>query len=82
MNKQKKHFFDSPGNVKRFIWGLYAVCALLFILGFFVPVHGDHYWENVPGFYAAYGLVACIVLVLAAKYILRRLVKRKEDYYD
>lgn len=82
MEKEKKHFFDSPGNVKKFIRGFYIICVLLLIIDFFVPRQGHYYWEDVPGFYAAYGLVACIVLVLASKYILRRLVKRREDYYD
>ena len=34
------------------------------------------------GFYAVFGFVACVVLVLVAKYILRPLVMRKENYYD
>ena len=34
------------------------------------------------GFYAVYGFVACVVLVLVAKYILRPMVIRKEDYYE
>jgi hypothetical protein len=79
---EKKHFFDRPENVKKFIRGFFAICALLFVVDFFVPKHGVYYWEDVPGFYAAYGLVACTVLVLVAKHVLRRLVKRKEDYYD
>lgn len=82
MEKEKKHFFDSPENVRKFIRGFYAICVLLLIIDFFVPKHGYYYWEDVPEFYAAYGLVACVVLVLAAKHILRRLVKRKESYYD
>ena len=32
-------------------------------------------------FYAVYGFVACVALVLAAK-VLRRVVMRPEDYYD
>ena len=82
MEKEKKHIFDNPGNVQKFIKGFYVICVLLLIIDFFVPKHGHYYWEDVPQFYAAYGLVACIVLVLASKYILRRLVKRREDYYD
>lgn len=82
MNKEKIHFFDKPKNVRIFIKGFFLICILLLIADFFIPKHGEFYWENVPQFYAAYGLVACIVLVLASKYILRRLVKRSEDYYD
>jgi hypothetical protein len=39
-------------------------------------------WEGFFGFYAFYGFVACVILVLVSKYILRPLVKRKEDYYE
>ncbi len=39
-------------------------------------------WEEWPQFYAIFGFVACVVLVLIAKYILRPLVMREEDYYD
>lgn len=82
MEKGKRHFFDYPGNVRKFIKRFYIICILILIIDFFVPKHGHYEWENVPEFYAAYGLVSCIVLVLVAKYILRRIVKRSEDYYD
>jgi len=39
-------------------------------------------WEAWPGFYAVFGFVACVILVLVAKYVLRPLVKRDEKYYD
>ena len=79
---KKKYFFDNERNVWLFIKGFFAVCVLLIVADFFVPKHGENYWEYAPQFYAAYGLVACILLVLGAKYVLRKLVKRDEDYYD
>jgi len=79
---EKKHFFDKPGNVKRFLRGFFSILALLVILDLFIHKHGYFKWEEYPSFYATYGFVACVVLVLVAKYILRPLVKRKEDYYD
>ncbi len=82
MDKEKKYFFDKPENVKKSIRVFYALCVLLLVLDFFVPKYGLNYWENVPQFFAAYGLVACVFLVVAARFILRPLVKRKEDYYD
>jgi len=48
----------------------------------FVHKHSYFAWEECFGFFAIYGFVACVLLVLAAKYILRPLVKRDEDYYD
>lgn len=82
MSDNKTHFFDNPANVRRFIRGFFVICVLLLLADFFVPKHGDFYWEDVPQFYAAYGLVACIVLVLVSKYVLRKLVIRSENYYD
>ncbi len=83
MEKDRKtYFFDRPENVKRVIRGLYTVCILLLIVDLFLPIHGEFSWEGAPGFFAAYGLVGCVLLVLAAKYVLRPLVKRKEEYYD
>ncbi len=78
---EKTHVFDKPRNVKRVIHALYAICALSVIAEFFVHRHVDHPWETVFGFYAIYGFAACVVLVLIAKE-LRKLIMRKEDYYD
>jgi uncharacterized membrane protein (DUF4010 family) len=80
--KKEFKFFDDPENVRKFRRVFYMVCVVLLIVDLVVPKHGYFFWENWPGFYAAYGFVACVSLVLAAKHILRRIVKRREDYYD
>ena len=61
-----------------------SLCVVLLVLDFgFLHLrhHVVHPWENLFGFYALYGFVACVLLVLAAKQ-LRKVVMRKEDYYD
>ncbi len=82
MDKEKKYFLDKPGNLKKSIRVFYLICVLLLVADLFVTKHGVNYWENVPQFFAAYGLISCVFLVVAARFILRPLVKRKEDYYD
>lgn len=79
--REKQHLFDRPENVNRLLRGFYVVCALLLLLDFFLHRHVSHDWENLPGFYAIYGFVACVLLVLIAKQ-LRKLLMRREDYYD
>ncbi len=79
--REKNHIFDNPRNVKRAIHALYAVCALSIVAELFISRHVDHPWEVLFGFYGVYGFVACTILVLAAKE-LRKVVMRKEDYYD
>ena len=84
---EPKHFFDEPRNIHRLIWAFFAICILLIGLDLLFHRHlsfaeGVLPMEGWFGFYAIYGFVACVLLVLAAKYILRPLVKREEDYYD
>ncbi len=78
---EKQHLFDNPANVKRLLVMLYVACALLLLADFVLHRHVEHPLEELPGFYAVYGFVGCVSLVMAAKE-LRRLVMRPEDYYD
>lgn len=79
---KKKHFFDDPKNMKKFLTVFYLFLASLIIIDFFIPKHPYLKWEEFYSFYGTFGFVACVFLVLAAKHILRPIVKRREDYYD
>ena len=78
---ERQYLFDKPRNVTRLLRGFYAICLALFLLDLLLHRHVTHSWENLPGFYAIFGFIACVVLVLVARE-LRKLVMRKEDYYD
>jgi drug/metabolite transporter (DMT)-like permease len=80
--KEENYLFDNPRNVNRLLGCFFASLVILLIIDFFVHKHPHFPWEGWVEFYAVYGFVACVALVLAAKYILRSLVKRREDYYD
>ena len=80
------HIFDDPRNVKRVIGGLVVVCVVLIALDLVLHRHpsfspGSFPAEGWFGFYAIYGFVACVFLVLVAKEM-RKLLMRGEDYYD
>lgn len=77
----KQHFFDRPRNVKRLLRAFYVVCAGLLAADFLFHRHVYHAFEAVPGFYALFGLAACVALVLAAKEM-RKILMRDEDYYE
>lgn len=81
MQQERQHLFDKPENVRRLLRLLYLACALLLAADLFIHRHVIHAWESFWGFYAGYGFVACVALVLLAKQ-LRKIVKRPEDYYD
>lgn len=76
------HVFDNPDNVKKLLRLLYGALVVLVLLEFFVTKEPHFSWERFPAFYATYGFVGCVMLVLVAKYVLRTIVKRREDYYD
>lgn len=74
-------WIDRPRNVRKLYLGLWAFGALLALLDLVVERHAEAGLDGLLGFYALYGFIACVALVLAAKG-LRRLVMRSEDYYD
>lgn len=80
-DKEKIHLFDRPENVDRLLKGFYAICILLVLADFIFHRHIGFDWEKIPAFYALYGFVACVVLVVIAKRM-RNVLMRKEDYYD
>lgn len=80
-NHDSGGWFDKPENVRKMLKVFYVICALLVLVDFVVHRHIYHAWENIPAFYAIYGFVGCVVLVLIAKEM-RKFLMRGEDYYD
>ena len=78
---EPKGFFDKPENISKMLKVFYVICGLLVLADFIVHRHIYHDWENIPAFYAIYGFVGCVVLVLIAKEM-RKVLMRGEDYYD
>ena len=84
---EKSGWFDRPENVRKILIGLFGACGffvLLDVIFWFTGFdkHPHFRWEQWPGFYSVFGFVACVLLVLVAKHVLRPLVMRAEDYYD
>jgi hypothetical protein len=63
-------------------WVFYLLLAVLLGLELLFHPHPYFAWDGWFGFNAALGLVAGILLVLVARFLLRPLVKRDEEYYD
>ena len=78
---ESRYWLDSPRNVKKVVAAVYTVCGLLFLADALYEKHPHFDIEGWFGFYAIYGFISCVGLVLAAKQ-LRKALKRKEDYYD
>ena len=94
---ERKYYFDYPENVDKVLRWFFIGCGLLlvvdvFVKFFHVPFHhhaafpeeatfAQGGFESWPFFYAFYGFAACVLLVLAATQ-LRKLLMRRENYYD
>jgi len=74
-------WLDQPENVRRIYYAIWVVCALLLAIELLIDKHVETAVEQWFGFHGFFSLLACVVLVLAAK-LLRRVVSRPEDYYD
>ena len=81
MDNNKKYWLDQSKNINMIVYVLYALCVGLLIVEVFYHKHVYFNFENWFGFYAWFGFIAYTFIVLSAK-LFRKLIKRKEDYYD
>lgn len=79
--QDKVHFFDRPGSLQKVLKVFFTSLVVLVVVDLFIHKHAYFDFDGYPSFYGAFGFIACVLLVLAARFILRPLVKRKEDYY-
>ena len=80
MNEQDKHWLLRKNNIRK-LWILFiAILVLTVVAGMFVHQHEAFGIEDSFGFYAWYGFITCVGMVLFAK-LLGFFLKRPEDYY-
>ena len=79
--QEQQDFFDKPENIGKLLKVFYALCVVLVVVDLLVHRHIYHSWENIPAFYAIYGFVGCVALVVVAK-AMRKVLMKEEDYYD
>jgi hypothetical protein len=81
MSSESQRWLDRSQNVTRIYYALWVIGIVLVVLDVVVHRHDDIGFAEFFGFYAWYGFCACAALVLVAK-LLRRVVRRSENYYD
>ena len=75
-----RHWLDEPRNVKLLWRGFLGVLALTVLAEFVVHLHPVFEIEAVFGFFAWFGLLACVAMIVAAK-ALALILKRPDTYY-
>ncbi len=79
--REKSYWLDKPRSVRTLYRGLWIVCALLAVADLFYHRHTIFALEEMPAIYGIYGFICFFGIVIAGKF-LRKIVGRKEDYYD
>ena len=80
--KKEFDWFDHPHNLRRLKRWFWTVLALLVVPDFFLHKHALFSTvETWPGFYALFGFVSCVVIILVSK-LFGLVLKRGEGYYD
>lgn len=79
---QELNWLDDPKNIRTVRFVFYVVLVLLVLPDLFVHKHTLFYSvEAWPGFYALFGFVSCVAIILISK-LLGYVLKRSENYYD
>ena len=62
-----------------------ALLALSFVVDFLLSGgegHGEFPWSHILGFFALFGFIGCVAIVVISKLIGHYWLQRKEGYYD
>lgn len=77
----EKHWLLRPRTIRRLWIGFAVVLSLLVLADLFIHPHATFGVDGTFGFYAWYGLLTCMAMVLVAK-ALGLALKRPDTFYD
>ena len=78
---QKENQIPKATGLRRILRWFYIACIVSAGMDFVIHRHVTHPWEHWIFFYCVFGFVACVILVVVAKWM-RKPLMRSEDYYD
>ncbi|MDH5599670.1 MAG: hypothetical protein OEY78_00065 [Gammaproteobacteria bacterium] len=81
MNEKNKHWLLRKENIRKLWIGFIAILIVIVVAGLFVHQHESFGIEDSFGFFAWYGFITCVAMVVFAK-LLGFFLKRPENYYD
>lgn len=81
MNEQDKHWLLRRANIRKLWLAFFAILLLTLVADLFVHQHQYFGIEDSFGFYAWYGFITCVAMVVFAK-LLGMFLKRPENYYE
>ena len=79
--ERRSYWLDEPRNVDKLVYLVYGICVGLLFADLLYDKHPHFAVEGWLDFYGFYGFASYTALIFIAK-ALRKLVRRREDYYD
>ncbi|MCK9173443.1 hypothetical protein [Desulfuromonas thiophila] len=71
---------ERPAMLK---WLFMAYLAFALVFDFFADRHHAHFWgDNIIGFWAIFGLIGCLLMIVFCKGLSHVWLERDTDYYD
>ncbi|MGM0633292.1 MAG: hypothetical protein ACQETO_08955 [Pseudomonadota bacterium] len=81
VNENELHWLVRPSTIRK-LWRIFAaVLALTVMAQFLVDIHDYFGVDGWFGFYALFGFLSCLAMVVFAK-LLGYVLKRPDTYYD
>ena len=77
----KKHWLYHRSSLRKLWVAGFVLLFATLCAEWLVELHPHFTIESVFGFYAGFGFLACVVMVLFAK-LLGKLISRPDDYYE
>jgi hypothetical protein len=75
-----KYLNEHSGMLKR-IFFVYLILAVVF--DFYVKRHEIHFFgDSIIGFWALFGILGCLGMIIVCKGLSHVWLMKKEDYYD
>lgn len=82
-DRQQLHWLVRPKTIKGLWIGGILMLIFLTALSLTIP-HPEVKFgiEGTPTFYSWYGFITCVGMVIFAKFVLGKILSRKDTYYD
>jgi hypothetical protein len=68
--------------MKRLHWVALTIITIITLIAQYSVEEHHHWWDVIPAFYAIYGFIGCLLIVVVSKWFGKRIAFRNEDYYD
>lgn len=83
LGKFYEGIIENPLTMQKIKKAFYITMALLAVGDIFIHRHhAVFFWDHIPAFMGAYGLLSTTLIIVISKFIGHVWLMKKEDYYD